>query len=41
MVFKIKNKYNSTFPLLSSSGNYRVTFEKFLFTFYTKSFTIS
>ena len=38
---KIKSKHNSTFWLLSSSISYLVTFEKFLFTFYTKSFTIS
>ena len=41
MVLKIKNKHHSTFRLLSSSRSYRVTFEKILFTFYTKSFTIS
>ena len=41
MVFKIKNKHHSTFRLLSSSRSYHVTFEKKLFTFYTKSFTVS
>ena len=41
MVLKIKNKHHSTFRLLSSSRSYRATFDKILFTFYTKSFTIS
>ena len=41
MVFTIKNKHHSTFRLLPSSRSYRITFKKkFLFTFYTKSFTI-
>ena len=40
-VFKIKNKHHSTFRLLYSSRSYRVTFENFIFTFYTNSFAIS
>ena len=41
MVLRIKNQHHSTFRLLSSSRSYLVTFENFLFTFYTKSFTRS
>ena len=40
MVFKIKSKH-STFRLLSSSRSYRITFEKYFYTFYTKLLTIN
>ena len=43
VVFKIKNKHIQRFDycLLQDSRSYRVTFENFWFTFYTKLFTVS